>query len=351
MNAKERVLTSLHHQAPDRVPINFRSVDYIADSLKNYYSKSYQELLEYLQVDFREVIPPYIGPTFEKTTGGNYFDEWGVRRKELITTNSRDVYVDYSPLADVEELEIIRDYNWPSADNYDFSYIDSMCRQYSGYAISGPGLHAEGYHGVFHQLTYLFGMEEAMVKLMTEETLVMETIRHITKFWTDYYDRLLSHGKGQIDFIFYKDDMGTQNSLMINRDIFLRFFKPGLKELCDLADSYGATLIYHSCGSIMPLIPDFIDAGVKVLDPIQTSARDMDISTLKKRFGDNLTFHGAIDTQKVLPCSTPDEIRQIVKETVHILGANGGYFFSPSHRIQQDTPLENIIAMYEEVLK
>ena len=97
------------------------------------------------------------------------------------------------------------------------------------------------------------------------------------------------------------------------------------------------------------MIPDFIDLGVKVLDPIQTSAKDMDIKILKERFGDKLTFHGAIDTQMDLPKSSSAEIRELVKKTIDVLGKGGGYFFSPSHRIQQDTPLENIIAMYETV--
>ena len=101
MNSRERVLTAMNHVRPDRVPINFRSVDTVADRMEHYYSKSHQELLEYLQVDFREVIPPYTGPAFPKDSNGNFFDEWGVRRKEVVTDRSRDVFVDYSPLADV----------------------------------------------------------------------------------------------------------------------------------------------------------------------------------------------------------------------------------------------------------
>lgn len=349
MNSRERVLTAMNHVRPDRVPINFRSVDTVADRMEHYYSKSHQELLEYLQVDFREVIPPYTGPAFPKDSNGNFFDEWGVRRKEVVTDRSRDVFVDYSPLADVEDLDEIRNYPWPDVDAYDYSCLETMCREFDGYAISGPGLFAEGYHGVFHQLTYLFGMEQAMMNLLTEEELVKETIKHITAYWTGYFDRMFTACKGKLDFIFYKDDMGSQNSLLVSQDVFRKFFKPSLKELCDLADSYGAAMIYHTCGSVKPLIPDFIDAGVKVLDPIQTSAKDMDIRVLKDSFGDKVTFHGAIDTQQVLPNSSPEEIIDIVKHTLSVLGKDGGYFFSPSHRIQQDTPIETIVAMYDTV--
>jgi len=349
MNAKERVLMSLNHQEPDRCPINFRATDAIVDVVCKHYKKDYYGLLDYLNVDFREVFADYAGPKFKKLDDGTQLDMWGVGRQELITELSRDVYVNYSPLSHAETVADVRNYNWPSVDLFDFSQMESKCDRFKGYAISTPGIHAEGYHGVFHLLTYLFGMEKAMLDLALNEEMVQETIKHITKFQVDYYEKMLKEANGKIDFLFYKDDFGSQNSQLISREMFRQFFGPSLKELCDLADSYGATLILHSCGSVINLIPDFIDLGVKVLDPIQTSAKDMDIKVLKERFGDKLTFHGAIDTQEVLPNSSPEEIREIVKNTIDILGKGGGYFFSPSHRIQQDTPLGNIIAMYEAV--
>lgn len=349
MNSRERVLMAMSHQCPDRVPINFRSVDIVAQRMEDYYGKSYQELLEYLMVDFREVIPPYTGPAFPKDANGNFFDEWGVRRKELVTERSRDVFIDMNPLSEAEELEEIENYKWPSPDAYDYSVLPEMCRQFESYAISGPGIFAEGYHGAFHQLTYLLGMEDAMVKLLTEEELVHSIVDHITDFWLGYYERMFEACKGKLDFIFYKDDMGSQNGLLVGQDVFREFFKPAIKKLCDLCDSYGGAMIYHTCGSVLPLIPDFIDAGVKVLDPIQTSAKNMDIKEIKEKFGDKLTFHGAIDTQHVLPNSSPSEIREVVKETLDIMGNGGGYFFSPSHRIQQDTKTETIAAMYDAV--
>lgn len=353
MNSRERVQMALHHERPDRVPINFRSTDLVAENLGKYYNKNYQELLEFYQVDFREVIPTYVGPTYQKSAEGTYFDEWGVRRKERITSHSRDLYVDVNPLGDVvddEGMEKVLNFKWPTPDNYDFSTVEKMCDQFGGYAICGPGIHCEGYHGVFHQLTYLFGMENAMILLMSEEEMMKEAVSRITDFWVGYYDRLLSAAKGKMDFIFYKDDMGTQNSLMINRDVFMTYFAPGLKKMCEVAESHNAALIYHTCGSIMPLIPDFIDAGVKVLDPIQTSAKNMDIRELKEKFGNQITFHGGMDTQQDLPKLKPEQIRELTKTTLSVLGKDGGYFFSPSHRIQQDTPLENIDAMYDVAL-
>ena len=351
MTSKERVQMALHHVRPDRVPINFRATDILADKLRKRHSCD--DLLEHYKVDFREVVVPYTGPVYTKSADNTYLDEWGVRRKEIITDTSRDVYIDLSPLGDIEDeedIERVINYPWPSPDQYDFSVAEAICDKYKNYAICGPGIHCEGYHGIFHQFTYMFGMEQAMCLLVTEEELAKTTLRYITDFWVGYYDRLLTAAKGKIEFIFYKDDMGTQDSLLVSPDMYKKYFADGLKELCDLAESHGASMIYHSCGSVAPLIPEFINAGVKVLDPIQTSAANMEISTLNEKFGKQITFHGAIDTQKDLPCKSVKEIEELTKQTISTLGANGGYFFSPSHRIQQDTPLDNIDVMYDVAL-
>ncbi|MGI6114399.1 MAG: uroporphyrinogen decarboxylase family protein [Mahellales bacterium] len=347
MNSKERVYMALNHEEPDRVPINFRATDQIIDVLYNHYGKDYYQLLDHFNVDFREVIPDYIGPALKKLDDGTQLDIWGVGRKEVITATSRDVCVNVNPLKDINDVDELNKYNWPSIDMFDFSVVDRKCDEFKGYAISTEGIHAEGYHGVFHILTYLFGMERVMMDLVLNEELIQGAIKHIMSFFLKYYEKIFQQAKGKIDFLFYKDDFGTQNSLLISRDFFLKFFAPTLKQLVDLANSYNVKMILHSCGSVIELIPDFIDIGIKVLDPIQTSAKGMDIKVLKERFGDKLTFHGAIDTQKLLPKSSPEQVKEVVRNTIDILGKGGGYFFSPSHRIQQDTPLENVIAMYE----
>jgi uroporphyrinogen decarboxylase len=167
------------------------------------------------------------------------------------------------------------------------------------------------------------------------------------EFFKSYYEQLFEAAGGSIDFLFYKDDFGGQNNLLISPDMFKDFFQDNIKDLCDLAAGYGGKMILHSCGSIMKLIPDFIEAGAAVLDPIQVTAKGMDIRELKGRFGDKLVFHGGIDVQQLLPFGSLDQIRDQVKETIEVLGKGGGYFFSPSHRFQPDTPLENIVAMYD----
>lgn len=347
MNSRERVRSAINHVRPDRLPINFRAVDAINERMAQHYRTDYDNLLNALNVDFREITPPFSGPSFGVSPTGSELDFWGVGRKTAITEKSRDVFIDFNPLAGVDDPGAIAGHAWPSPDIFDLSTVAAQCAAHRGKALCTPGIHAEGYHGVFHLLSYLFGMEEAMMNLLAEEELVQAAVDRIMTFMLGYYERLFEAGKGNIDLVFYKDDYGTQGSLLISKELFERFFQPCIRKLTDLTHSYGAHFIMHSCGAVKELIPGFIEAGVDVLDPIQTSATGMEIEDLKKSFGDRLCFHGAIDTQQFLPNASVQEVVDTVKRTIRVLGHDGGYLFSSSHRIQQDTPLENVIAMYD----
>ncbi len=343
MNSKERVYLTLNREQVDRIPTNFRATKEIIEKITCAHSTDYFGLLDHYRVDFREIVPPYIGPRQIQNADGTYVDMWGTLRS---SPEKGSTVID-SPIKKLEDIEDIDRHQLPSADWFDFSNVGKFCSQFEHYAISTPGIHIEGYHGVFHILTYLVGMEDAMLYLGLKSDLVKKLIAKIMDFYVSYYERLFEAGKGKIDFIFYKDDFGTQQGLMISPNMFKDFFFSPIKRLADLAQSYNAKMILHSCGSVMDIIPDFIEAGIAVLDPIQVSSKNMDIRELKDRFGEKLTFHGGIDVQYLMPKGTIKEIKETVKTTIEVLGENGGYFFSPSHRLQSDTPIENVFALYE----
>ena len=351
MDSKERVLITMSHEEADRVPINFRATDYIIENLSKTLKLDYFEILKYFQVDFREIMPSYVGPKFLAMKDGSKIDIWGVRRKEYMTERGKDVLITLSPLKFVKSTKEIIRHKWPKVEWFDFSQVKKNCNFFKGFAISTPGIHCEGYHGVLHLLTYLFGMEEAMMNLALRPDLIITAKNEIMKFLYRYYEIFLESAGGMIDFLFYKDDFGAQNSLLISPEMFLDFFYPDIKALCQLAANYGAKFIMHSCGSVVKIIPNLIQAGISVLDPIQITAKNMDIHYLKERFGEQLTFHGGIDVQRLMPQGTIEEIHTTVRKTLEVLGKDGGYFFSPSHRFQSDTPLENILALYKFALK
>ncbi len=347
MDSKERVKTTLAHEIPDRLPVNFRAVGAVCNKLQKRFDVDYEGLLQHFNVDFREVNPPYIGPEFPDKDGAE-IDIWGVGRSVVQHEDGgRDVMVTYNPLAEAETAEHVAGHNWPKASWFDYSAVPDLCRGHKGYALSSNGIHSEGWHGIFHLLTYLFGMEKGIMYLVARPDLVEVAITKIMEFQVEYYSALFEAGKGQYDLLFYKDDFGSQNNLLISQKMFRDFFLPHTKTLCDLAKNYDVSFIQHSCGAVYKIIPDFIEAGVEVLDPIQVTAKGMDVVELKKNFGADLVFHGGIDTQKLLPFGSAEEVKSETRRIIEVLGEDGGYFFSPAHRIQADTPDENILAMYE----
>jgi uroporphyrinogen decarboxylase len=350
VDSKERVAITLAHEVPDRMPINFRAVDAVCKKLQQKFEVDYEGLLRHWNVDFREVIPPYIGPKLPVLEGDVEIDIWGVGRSAVQHPDGgRDVMVTHNPLADADNEADINNHQWPKTDWFDFDAVPGICKSYSGYALSSQGIHVEGWHGIFHMLTYLFGMEKGIMYLAARPDLIEAATMQIMKFFSAYYQRLFESGNGDIDLLFYKDDFGSQNNLLISQKMVQDFFMPHTKNLCDLCSDHGVKFIQHSCGAVYKIIPDFIEAGVSVLDPIQVTAKGMDVVELKKNFGADLVFHGGIDTQRLMPFGTVDAVKKETRRIIEVLGKDGGYFFSPSHRFQADTPIENIIAAYDVV--
>jgi uroporphyrinogen decarboxylase len=171
--------------------------------------------------------------------------------------------------------------------------------------------------------------------------------QRITDFYLEYLRRTLEAAGGGIDIVMMGDDFGTQKGLFMSPDMWRRFLRPGLKAFIDLGREYGCKVAHHSCGSIKPIIPDLIQCGLDILNPVQPDVHDMDRRELKRRFGDRLSFHGSISIQRTLPFGTPDDVRSEVQERMASLAPGGGFIFCTAHNIQADTPTENIVALFE----
>jgi uroporphyrinogen decarboxylase len=155
-----------------------------------------------------------------------------------------------------------------------------------------------------------------------------------------------------VQVVVITDDQGTQNSLMISPAMFRQFIKPRLASQIATIQQYapGVKVLMHCDGAILPIIPDLIEIGVDILNPIQTVVKGLeDTRALKARFGQQMCFHGAIDVQQVLPNATPEQVRQEVQRRIADLGAQGGYILAPCHNIGVDIPPENILALFEAV--
>jgi uroporphyrinogen decarboxylase len=155
----------------------------------------------------------------------------------------------------------------------------------------------------------------------------------------------------RIDMVYYYDDLATMDSLLMSADMWRRTIKPRQEQLTQTALDCGKPIMYHCDGAIFPLIPDLVDMGVSLLNPIQTDARGMDPRVLKESFGRQLSFHGGVNITQLLPKGTTEEVKAEVRRLADILGEEGGYVLAPSHHIQADSRVENVLAMYEVSLR
>ncbi len=194
------------------------------------------------------------------------------------------------------------------------------------------------------------GFDEFLLDLAIAPERAAAVMDRVQAYLMERTRRILEAGRGLIDMIEYNDDVGGQNGLLISPAAWRQHLKPRMAEFIRLCKPYGVAVRYHSCGGIRPIIPDLIEIGVDVLNPVQTTARGMDAEGLKRDFGDRLSFNGGIDTQGLLPHATADEVRRETRRLIDTLGRDGGLILAPSHVYQADVPVENVVAVYEVAL-
>ncbi|MCL5745053.1 MAG: methyltransferase [Acidobacteria bacterium] len=200
---------------------------------------------------------------------------------------------------------------------------------------------------------FLFGMEQAYLFMAGEKRRFARFLDSLTEMHLDFLDRVLPAVRGYVQILVFGDDLGTQRGPQISRAMYRELFFPRHRKLYDCARRLsGAHIFLHSCGGIFELIPDLIDAGVEILNPVQTSARNMDPVRLKKEFGKDVTFWGGgCDTQKTLPYGTPQDVKDDVRRRLDIFMAGGGYVWNQIHNIMADVPPGNIEAMLEAAIE
>jgi uroporphyrinogen decarboxylase len=194
-------------------------------------------------------------------------------------------------------------------------------------------------------------MEQTLIDLALEEPAALRLIDRRLDWNFEVTYRMLDKSKGLIDFIWMGEDLGTQNSQMISTNLYRKIIKPRHKKLLELAKSYNKPVMIHSCGSSSWAFEDFIEIGIKAVDTLQPEAFNMSPAYLKQKYGGRLVFHGCVSIAGALTYGSEDEVVANVKETLEIMMPGGGYCLAPTHWIQDNTPVENVIAMYETAMK
>lgn len=352
---RDRILALVNHEEPDRIGIGYSAAPEVHRALKEFLGiKDDEDLLEYLGVDLRYVSPRikykasdicYADPTVEVTPEGILKDIWGVGFIEKKTQVGIYIQLTYHPLYSIKGIEDLESYHWPQADLWDYSDIPNQIERLKGYPIFA---HSRGF---FEISWFMRGMDNFMVDLSLNPRLACMLMDKVKDYLIAKLIKILEAGKGKIDFVELNDDVGGQNGLLISPDMWREYIKPRMREMIDVAHSYGARIMYHSCGSVRAIIPDLIEIGVEILNPVQPKAAGMEPRGLKNDFGDKLTFYGTIDEQETLPYGKPEDVKAEVLERISYMAPGGGFIISPCHSIQPDTPLENILALYNTALE
>jgi len=345
MTSKERVLAAFARQEPDRVPINYLANPGIDGRLKEHFGLDPGDgegLLDRLGVDFRGVGAPYVGPRLHEDYGDRVVDNWGIHRRYI--SHESGGYWDYCdfPLQDADE-ETVANWPMPSPDDHDYTGVAEACARWKQLAINGSG----GFGDIINGNGFLRGMEQTLVDLVTDHPAGLLLADRRMAIQLEVTRRILEAAKGGVDFLWLGEDLGTQIGPLIGMATFRKHIRPRYQPFCDLARSYNLPVMIHTCGSSSWAYDDFIEMGIHVVDTLQPEAKDMAPAYLKQRFGQRLAFHGCISTAGPVAYGTVEDVRRYCRDTLEVMMPGGGYCFAPTHALQDNSPTENVVAMYE----
>ncbi len=357
--ARDRVLKAINHVQPEVTPVHIMGMEGMERWLEHFGVRDDFELREVLGLDLQASRAIYTGPNARRglSIWGEEEDIGGVVGAGY--SGDRGGY----PLADATSVADVERFAWPNTDDMDFDVVAELLptiehkarwvkAQYThereGLSRVDTSRIAGRWLPTLCSLFNLFGLEETLIKLHTEPRLIETAVAHIESFVLEFTRRLLEASHGLADIYWYADDFSTQTGMLISADHWRRFVKPTYKKIFDLSHSHGAKVWFHSCGTFRPVLPDLIDIGMDVWETVQVHLPGNEPEILKREYGRDITFFGAINSQHTLPFGSPEDVRAEVRERVRVLGKGGGYICGSDHTILPDVPIENVLAMLDE---
>jgi uroporphyrinogen decarboxylase len=377
MNSRERILKSINHEEPDRVPFDLAGSTWTGitntayQNLRNHLGLNSaepvwsdviqqivipsEEILTELKVDTRGVFPltSHNWDVYSKLKDvGNYFeyfDEWGFTHHFPKSGYWFSLVKHSMDNVDFDSEGIIENYPWPDAGNKQrFAGMREKAIQFRNQdkIVMTKGLCA----GMFEMHQRVRGMENAMLDPFMFPVNSDKLVGKLADLKIEFWDSLLDEIGDVIDIAGEGDDYGTQQSQLISPDQFREYYKPHFVRVLSFIKEKAPNvkLLFHSCGNVRPVIPDFIEMGVDLLNPVHITATGMEPHQLKKDFGKDIVFWGGgVDTQHVLPNGTPEQVKEDVKRNIEALAPGGGFVFATVHNIQAEVPPQNMMAMIE----
>jgi len=370
VTSRERLRKAVRRIEPDRVPLDLgggaTGIEYLPyKELLSFYgledkeiicfvrdhAEPNEELLQKLSVDTRYMrIKPPAGYTRDILNDNSYYDEWGVRWRKPPSSYYWDPVA--HPFSGALSVSSVQAYPWP--DVRDKSRTEGLrekarllCKKTPYALVADAPL-----NGVFETCLLLRGYQAFLEDLIMNRKFALNLLEKVTELLIGLFDIYLDAVGEYVDVVMTTDDLGTQQSLLLSPSMYRELIKPFQKELnAAIKRKTGAALFLHSCGAVKPLIPDLIEIGVDILNPIQPAAANMDTAALKAEFGKDITFWGAVDTQTVLDRGSSKAVALEVKRRIRDLSPGGGYVICASHNIQPGVRPQNIDALYRAALQ
>lgn len=342
MNSRERVLAVFENKPTDRPPCWCGASDEFWEKAKVQTGLEDEELLRRLGDDFRRVYAKYVGPVVPlKYNNATYMTVFGVERDGLGYGQPLHHPLEGATIKDIEE------YPWPDSEWMDVSNIKKEAKKYNReYAILGGD-----WSPFWHDAIDLLGMENILVKMCTEPELVDLVLKKIVDYYYCVSQMIFEEAGDEIDIFFIGNDFGGQTGPLMGPEMFRQFIYPHLNRLVDLGHSYGLIVQMHCCGGVYELIPLMIEAGLDALHALQPDCNGMDLVRLKTEFGDKLVLNGGIDSKKILINGSVEYVKEQTLKVLDIMMPGGGYIAGASHdTILEETPVENVLAMFDVIL-
>ncbi|HTZ50693.1 MAG TPA: uroporphyrinogen decarboxylase family protein [Spirochaetia bacterium] len=336
MDSRERVTAAVDHRQPDRTPAYCGRIDDLEFWKEAFRVPDEAALRAHFQLDLRKTTYKGLFNVEPGRTIWGTADEWDA---------GYNVRPGGFPLAAAETVREIEAWRWPRPEDVDYQ---ELRRRQEGLDPRFASILSFGWQPVFCTLLDLFGMEQALVLMHTAPAVIEAAVAHIECFLLEEMRRALERCAPLVQFYWCGDDFSTQRGLMISPEAWRRFLKPSYRRMFELVKSFDLKVWFHSCGTFRPVLPDLVDMGMDVWETVQVHLEGNDPHELKREFGKQITFFGAISCQHTLPFGTPEDVRAEVRERVRVLGKGGGYICGPDHSIQKNMPPQNLAALWDE---
>ncbi|MDO9086975.1 MAG: uroporphyrinogen decarboxylase family protein [Anaerolineaceae bacterium] len=378
MNSRERIMAAINHKQADRIPIDIgssmmtgihqvaynrwrrylglpeeNSIRFFEPSMQIVYAS--EDFLDRLEIDTRPALPAwpasYPLDIHEDEQSLSYYDEWGYGLK---MPKSDPIYYSlyHHPLNPISTLSEIKQYSFPNPT--DPTRLVPIAKEIAWAEEKNKAIVLNNVcAGTMEVASWLRGLDQFLIDLALEPEIAEFLLDKVVEFKLAYWEMVLAEFGDRVDVVIESDDIGTQTSTLMSPRMYRKYIKPCHKKILDFIHSKtSAKVFFHSCGAIRPIIPDFIEIGVDIINPVQFNLAGMEPASLKKEFGRDIVFWGGgVETQSILGGGTTEQVRENVRQQIEVLADDGGFVFATVHNIQADVPPENLNAMWEAIME